>query len=144
MSAQQKAIARQLFEGWSRHDPNAAVQKLAANFSNHNPPPGVDPNVAGLKQWVRSSIDAFPDIAFTIEDQMVEGDRVMTRWTARGTHKGTFMGKAPTGKSVTVTGITIARIRDDEVVESWGEWDTLGLMRQIGLVPAAGQAAAPA
>ncbi len=77
-----------------------------------------------------------------IDDQIAEGDRVVTRWTARGTHKGEWMGIAPTGKPVTVTGILISRFAGGRVVEEWENYDALGMMRQLGAVAgAAGKAA---
>ena len=72
----------------------------------------------------------------TIEQQLAEGEYVTTRWSARGTHQGDLMGMAPTGKQATVTGITIDRIVDGRFVESWTNWDTLGLMQQLGVIPA--------
>lgn len=79
---------------------------------------------------------AFPDTCFTIEEMIAEGDTVVTRWTARGTHKGDLMGVLPTHKRVTVTGITINRITRGKIAESWDNWDTHGLMQQLGAVPA--------
>jgi len=74
----------------------------------------------------------------TVEDQIAEGDKVMTRWTYRGTHKGDLMGIAPTDKQVTVTGICIDRIVGGKIVEEWGEMDNLGMMQQLGVVPPMG------
>ena len=82
---------------------------------------------------------AFPDLHFTVEDQIAEGDMVANRVTARGTHQGEFMGIAPTGKQVTVTGITIDRIAGDKLEESWASWDFLGLMQQLGAIPEPGE-----
>ena len=78
---------------------------------------------------------AFPDFHVTIEDQIAEGDRVATRWTMRGTHEGEFRGISPTGKQITVTGIGIFRFSDGKVVESWDNFDQLGMMRQLGVIP---------
>ncbi len=66
---------------------------------------------------------------------MVACDQVVTRWTARGTHKGDLMGIAATGKQTTVTGIGIARIAGGKIQEAWGNWDTLGMMQQLGVAP---------
>ena len=83
--------------------------------------------------WARN---AFPDIHATIEDPIIaEGDRVAYRWTFRGTHQGEIMGIALTGKEVEVTGIDIVRIAGGKIVEAWGVWDALGMMRQLGVVP---------
>jgi predicted ester cyclase len=81
---------------------------------------------------------AFPDLHFTIEDQIAEGDKVVNRVTARGTHLGDFRGIPPTGKQVTVAGITIDRIAGGKLVESWTSWDFLGILQQLGVVPKLG------
>jgi steroid delta-isomerase-like uncharacterized protein len=88
----------------------------------------------GVKQAAGGYRAAFPDVTMSIEDQIAEGDRVVTRWIARGSHGGEFFGIQPTGKQVTVTGTTINRIRDGKVVEAWTNWDTLGLLQQLGAV----------
>jgi predicted ester cyclase len=96
-----------------------------------------------LKQFVKMYLAAFPDLRFTVEDQIAEGDKVVTRWSSEGTHKGELMGIPPTGKHVAgVTGITIDRYSGGKSVESWGNWDTLGLMQKLGVIPALAQPAA--
>ena len=86
---------------------------------------------------------AFPDIQFTVEEQVAEGDMVVTRWSARGTHLGTLRGIPPTGKQVTVTGMIMERYCGGRPRRSWMNWDGLGLMQQLGigpsLAPRAGQ-----
>jgi predicted ester cyclase len=81
----------------------------------------------------------FPDVVSTIEDLVAEGDRVAARWTARATHLGGYLGVPPTGKEVEFTGISMYRIEGGRIAESWTDEDDLGLMRQIGAVPEAGQ-----
>jgi steroid delta-isomerase-like uncharacterized protein len=78
--------------------------------------------------------DAFPDLNVTVEDEIAEGDKVVTRWTIRGTHKGDLEGMAPTGKQIVLQGITIHRIEGDKIVEEWERYDNLGLMQQLGVV----------
>src|SRR2546430_876197 len=94
----------------------------------------------GEKQIVAGYRAAFPDLVVRIVDQIEEGDRVVTRWTARGTHTGDLWGIAATGREVTVTGTTTDRIRDGLIAESWSNWDTIGLMQQLGVIPAMAQA----
>lgn len=84
-------------------------------------------------------MSAFPDTKMTVEQQIAEGDKVVTRWKAQGTHKGELMGIPPTGKQVTVTGISIERIVGGMIVESWEEFDQMGMMQQLGVIPAPGQ-----
>jgi steroid delta-isomerase-like uncharacterized protein len=107
-------------DGWISHDP-----------ATPESPTGPE----GIKQLVSGYRGAFPDLSFSIDDQIAEGDRVVTRWTARGTHEGDLWGIGATGKQGTVTGITIDRIEDGKIAETWTNWDTLGLMQQIGVVP---------
>jgi len=78
---------------------------------------------------------ALPDLRITLEDDVAEGDKVVSRWRAQGTHQGGLMDIAPTGNEVAFTGITIHRIEDGKIVEEWENWDALGLMQQIGAVP---------
>ena len=78
---------------------------------------------------------AFPDLQVSIAEQIGEDDRVVTRWEARGTHEAEFFGVAPTGKQVTVSGITIERYAEGRLIESRTNWDTLGLLRQLGAIP---------
>ena len=110
---------------------------VAADFVGHDPAlPEPMRGPAGLKQFFDDFLAAFPDGSQTIETQLAEGDYVATRWTGRGTHKGELMGIPATGKQVTVSGITISRLSDGKVAEEWATWDTLGMMQQLGAVPA--------
>jgi steroid delta-isomerase-like uncharacterized protein len=88
----------------------------------------------GARRQAEGYRAAFPDLRLTIEDQIAEADKVVTRWNGRGTHEGELFGLAATGKQTTVTGITIDRIADGRIVESWTNWDTLGLLQQLGAV----------
>jgi steroid delta-isomerase-like uncharacterized protein len=90
----------------------------------------------GIKQFYATLRAAFPDIHFTIEDQIAEGDRVVTRWTARATHTGEYQGIPPTGKQFSLTGIDIDRIANGKVVECWPIADELGVLQQLGVIPA--------
>jgi steroid delta-isomerase-like uncharacterized protein len=101
--------------------------------------PGMPPlDAEGHRQYSEAMIAAFPDIERSIEDLVAEGDKVVARWTARGTHTGDFQGLPPTGKVATSSGITIFRIADGRIVEEWSESDMLGLLQQIGAIPSAG------
>jgi steroid delta-isomerase-like uncharacterized protein len=82
---------------------------------------------------------AFSDSHYTIEDQVGEGDKVATRMTWRATHTGDFQGLPPTGKQIAVSGITITRIKDGKIVEHWPSIDQLGMMQQLGVIPAPAQ-----
>jgi len=78
---------------------------------------------------------AFPDVHFSVEDQVVEGDKVVTRWRGSGTHQGNLMGIPPTGNRVSFVGITINRLEDGKVAEEWQIFDALGMMQQLGAIP---------
>jgi steroid delta-isomerase-like uncharacterized protein len=109
------------------------------DFVEHSPQPGIPPDREGLKQLVTVYRTAFPDTQFTVEDLIVEGDKAVVRWTARGTHQQELMGIPPTGKQATVTGIDIYRIKNGMTAEHWGNFDQLGLLQQLGVIPAPGQ-----
>jgi predicted ester cyclase len=85
---------------------------------------------------VSSFYEAFPDLRFTTEDVLAEGEHVLVRWRVQGTHRGPLQGVAPTGRHVTWTGMSLLRIREGQVVEDRVEMDALGLMQQLGAVPA--------
>ncbi len=87
------------------------------------------------KQFISTIFTAFPDLHYTIEDQVAGADKVVTRWTWRGTHHGLFQDIPPTGKHVMVTGIGINRFANGEIVENWTNLDALGLRQQLGVVP---------
>ncbi len=93
----------------------------------------------GVKEYVGGLRGAASDLTVNVEDQVAEGDKVVTRWIAQGTHDGELMGIAPTGRSATVTGITIQRLQDGRVVEGWTNWDLMGLLQQLGVVPGSPQ-----
>jgi predicted ester cyclase len=78
---------------------------------------------------------AFPDLHVKNEDVIVEGDKVVARWTARGTHNGMLMNILPTGRQATLKGIDILRIEGGKIVERWGEFDALGMLHQLGVIP---------
>ena len=131
-----KALVRRGWEEiWNKGDLTIADKHYTANYVAHMPGPPDLPGPEGHSQFVTMFRTAFPDLHFTVEDQIAEGDKVVNRVTGRGTHQGEFMGIPPTGKQVTMTGITIDRIDGDKLAESWASWDALGMMQQLGVVP---------
>ena len=138
MSADTKGIARRLLEEAFNSGNLDVVDELVAPEFVFNDAVLPEPirGIEATKANIKGYRDAFPDLRLTIEQQVAEGEFVTTRWSARGTHQGDLMGMAATGKQATVTGITIDRIVDGRFVESWTNWDTLGLMQQLGVVPA--------
>jgi steroid delta-isomerase-like uncharacterized protein len=142
MSAEEnKAIARRSWEAVSQGDVDAQMEVYATDCVIHEPDEDVQ-GAEGLRQFVGGILAAFPDMSVTVEDEIAEGDKVVTRWTARGTHRGEFLGIAPTGNRVEVTGITIHRIEGGKIAEEWEMPDNLGLMQQIGAIPSPEEAGA--
>lgn len=139
-----RALVRQGYKEMFNQGNLAAVDKyLAADYVEHQTMPGQATGREALKQVITALRTAFPDLHITLEDMVVEGDKVAVRSTLRGTQKGEFMGIAPTGKSITMTAIDILRFQNGKAVEHWGNEDDLGLLQQLGAVPAPPAAAAP-
>lgn len=137
MSAQNKAISRRIVEEVFNANNMAPLPMIvAANVVSHQPGGQDVKGVEGFKQLVAMYKTGFPDARITVQDQIAEGDKVATRWTATGTHKGDLMGIKPTGKQVKITGITIDRIAGGKIVEEWEDFDLMGMMQQLGVVPA--------
>ena len=137
-----KSLARRFFEEfWDQKNLAAADELMAATHVDHTPgsPAGLPPGPEGFKQFGSVYFAAFPDLRLTLEDQIAEGDKVVTRWTSYGTNTGSLFGMPATNKSATLTGITISRIVNGKVVETWTNFDTLGMLQQLGVVPAPGQ-----
>ncbi len=138
--AENKTIARRFNEDvWGRGDEAALEELLAPNFIDYGALPGQSPDREGHKQTLAAFRSAFPDLNVTTEDIIGEGDKVVSRWTARGTHHGELLGIAPTGNEVTFTGIDVLRIAEGKVVERWAEGNDLEVMQQIGAIPEPGQ-----
>ncbi len=132
-----RTLVRQAYDEMFNQGNLAAVDKyIAADYVEHQMMPGQPAGTEGFKQMLTTLRTAFPDLHITIEDMLVDGDKVAVRSTLRGTQKGELMGTAPTGKSVTVTGIDILRMKDGKAVEHWGNEDDLGMMQQLGAIPA--------
>jgi len=135
MSQANKAVVRRLFdECLNRHNPDL-YPELYSNVVYRAPAMG-ELRDEEHRHLLLSLFAGIPDTQWTIEDQVAEGDRVVTRWTFTGTHKGTFMGVAASGRQLRCTGICIDRIAGGKIVEEWEEWDTLGMMQQLTMHPA--------
>lgn len=144
MSAEQnKTIARRVVEEWYNQGNSAVADELyASDYIHHDPalPLELQRGLTAYKQVIGMFRAAFPDFYMTLDDVIAEGDKVVGRWTFRGTHQGELMGIPATGKQVTLTGIAISRIADDKVVEGWVNFDAMGMMQQLGVIPLSGQA----
>ena len=130
-----KALLERYFEALNRHDVTALGEFYHSDYVQVEPPEGMGPGLEGLRQWVSTWIEAFPDMRWIIEEQIGEGDQVWSRSTWRGTHQGPYLGLSATGKQVTSAVWTINRFQDGKIVESRWMRDRLGLMRQLGVIP---------
>jgi steroid delta-isomerase-like uncharacterized protein len=133
---QNKSIVRRwIEEGWNKGNLKVVDQLYAPNFVQHEPPPASVNSSEALKQYVGSYLTAFPDLHFTIDDLVAEGDKVVWRFSAKGTHKASFMGIPPTGKVSSITGMVLFRLENSRIVEAWVNIDALGLLQQLGVIP---------
>jgi len=146
MSEQNKTNIRRLFEEvWNKGQLPVADELFAPTYTHHDSStPDVGRGPESEKKRVTLYRNAFPDIRLTIEDMLAEGETVVARWSCRGTHKAELNGIAPTGKQFNITGISIARFTNGKMFEGYINWDALGLMQQLGVVPELGKAKAAA
>jgi steroid delta-isomerase-like uncharacterized protein len=137
-----KAVIQRLFDEVFNHGNLEVVDEIVAeNVLGHDATsPEPKHGCESVKQVVTLFQTAFPDARYLLFDLIGEDDRVVARWGLRGMRRGTFMGVPPTEKPVSVNGIIIYRLQDQKIVEYWGNFDTLGLMQQLGIVPAFEQA----
>jgi steroid delta-isomerase-like uncharacterized protein len=140
MSEENKALASRLYAGLAGQAGLSLADELVAeDFVDHNPPgPDIAPGREGLKQVFTEFNSAFPDMTLTVEDQVAEGDKVVSRLRFSGTQQGEYIGMPASGKSVSIGVIDIFRIEEGKIVERWGESDTLGMLVQLGAVPPPG------
>jgi steroid delta-isomerase-like uncharacterized protein len=142
MSEGNKVVVRRLFEEvWNQGHLPVADKLFAPTYAHHDPStPDLGKGPEGEKKRATLYRNAFPDFRLTIDDLLAEGETVMARWSCRGTHKGDLSGIAPTGKQFNISGVSIARFANGKMVEGWVNWDALGLMQQLGVVPELGKA----
>ena len=145
MADADKTLARRYLDMWNQGNMAVLREIIAPDCVHYDPAlPEVIRGPEAFEQIVQMYRTAFPDLAFTLEDAIAEGDRVAFRWRARGTQRGELMGIPPTGITGEVTGMEFLRVAGGQIVEDWTNWDALGLLQQLGAVPKPGQAAASA
>ena len=138
-----KVIVRRFFEEAFEQGNLAVLDEILAPNSVSSGPnalPGMPTGPEGAKMTITMYRNAFPDLHFTIDEQIAEGNTVVTRWAAHGTHNGELAGVPATGKQATVVGMGVDRIENGKIVESWGLFDQFGMLQQLGVIPAPGQA----
>jgi steroid delta-isomerase-like uncharacterized protein len=135
MNNANKEIVRRKFEALSEGRLAALEEAIGEEIVSYDPSePGPLRGRDAYRAGVESYLKAFPGMRARIDDQIAEGDKVVTRWTVAGRQDGELFGLPATGKEVAFTGIDIHRIANGRIVEEWTSWDALGLMRQLGLV----------
>jgi steroid delta-isomerase-like uncharacterized protein len=132
-----KALVRRLMDANNQRNWTVYYELVAPDFVFHDASTTLQGQEA-YQQRLSMFYTAFPDLQYTIEDLIAEGDRVVARYTTQGTHQGALMGMAPTGKQVSGTGIIIYRFANDKYVEGWANFDALGMLQQLGVVPSMG------
>ena len=136
MSEENKAIVRRWVEAFNEGNVDAVDELVTDSYVRHDPN---SPEVRGPeeeKQLIAMYRSAFPDLHFTVEDMVAEGDKVVIRVGIRATHKGELLGIPPTEKRLTFTAMEFYRLSEGKIDEQWVNVDTLGMMQQIGAVPA--------
>jgi steroid delta-isomerase-like uncharacterized protein len=140
MSKENKAIVRRLYEEvWNKRRVELVDELLSpshAMHNNHVPDSCIGPEA--YKREVARFVTGFPDLRFTLEDVVAENDKVAVSWIISGTHRGEFRGVPPTGKKVSIEGITINLIADGKIMDSYINWDALSLLQQFGVASAFG------
>lgn len=146
MSEGNKNVVRRLVEEvWNKGNMTVIDELFTPNYTHHDAStPDLGRGPESEKKRATLYRTAFPDLRVTMEDIIAEGETVVSRWSCRGTHKGDLSGIAPTGKQLNISGVTIARLANGKIAEGWVNWDALGLMQQLGVVPELGKAKAAA
>jgi steroid delta-isomerase-like uncharacterized protein len=136
-AAAKKTLVRRYFEEvFNQGRLRVADELFGADYVLHDPAStGLPQGPEAMKRFARQHRAAFPNLRVIVVAQMVDGEDIATRWTSRGTHEGVLMGVPPTGRLVTASGVAIDRVHAGKIVESWFQWDALGLLRQLGAVP---------
>ena len=131
-----KALARRVIEEmFNKGNLDVADELIAPDYVDHDPAMPEDVRgPEGFKEYVSAYRSAFSDLHVEIEEQLAEGDLVATRWTGTGTHDGELAGIPPTGNRVTLPGMEIVRISGGKLVEGWEGYDSMTMMRQLGVV----------
>ena len=143
MATGNKEIVRRVLED-SWQDPGVFDELVSSDYVGYDPAiPEPIRGPQGAKDNLKQYSDAFEGAHITVKDQIAEGDAVATRWEGRGRHTGELMGIPPTGKEIVVEGHNFTRLQDGKIIEEWSNWDTLGMLQQIGAIPSATTAQTP-
>ena len=139
-----KALARRFFEEAASQQKVELIDEIfASDYVLHDPANPMVQDLESFKGFLMGHYAAFPDAKWTVEEVIAEGDRVVVRWTFSGTHQGELLGIPPTGKQVSMSGISIYRIADGKIAEEWAVSDVMGFMQQLGVIPPPGAPPGP-
>ena len=138
LQEQNKALVRRIFEEGINQNKQGVFDELIALSYVNRDIPAPTPGPVGFKMVIGMFLAAFPDMRVTIEEELAEGNKVITRGYFTGTHKGDFQGIPPTGKQIKVKYIDIWLVENGKLVENWVRLDELGMMQQLGVIPAPG------
>ncbi|MHB1020907.1 MAG: ester cyclase [Acidobacteriaceae bacterium] len=135
MSAENKEIVRKFMDECWNQGKLERVRDLVSDKCHHHDPvfPTLSPGAENLKRHIEVCRSGFPDLNFRIDDTIAERNEVVIHWSARGTHKGQFLGMAPTNHKTTVSGTSIFRIENGKIAEQWTDWNVMSLMEQLGV-----------
>ena len=128
-------VQRFVEECWNQGNLNKASELLADQVRLHDPVfPGMSPGIQNVKNHIEGCRKAFPDLKFTVDDTISERNEVVVHWTARGTHKGPFLGMQPTNRKVTIDGTSIYRLEGSKIAEAHANWNLATMMAQLGVI----------
>jgi steroid delta-isomerase-like uncharacterized protein len=139
MSKENEALVRRYVEEvYDQRKLEVIDEIFASEFTLHDPDlPGGARGPEGIKRIVETFVGGFPDLQVTLEDELSSADKVVTRWTSRGTHQGELLGIAPTGKRIHVTAVGIWRVANGKIAEAWLVYDAFGMLQQLGVASSA-------
>ena len=130
-----KIVQRFMEECWNRGNVNTASELLSERVRFHDPVfPNLNAGIQNIKNHIEGCRKAFPDLSFTIDDTIAERDEVVIHWTARGTHRGPFLGIQPTNRKINVNGTSIYRLEGAMIAEAYANWNLATMMAQMGVV----------
>ena len=134
MEQNKQVVQRFVEECWNQGNLNKASEFLTDPVRYHDAAfPGLSPGIQNVKNHIEATRRAFPDLRITIDDTIAERNEVVLHWTARGTHKGQFLGMQPTQRKVTIDGTSIYRLEGSKIAESHANWNLASMMAQLGI-----------
>ena len=134
--ANRALVRRFIDEVFNRGDLSVADEVLAPDYVHYDPATGqMESGIDAFERMINMYRQAFPDFEIRLEEQIAAEDKVVERWTGRGTHQGSLMGIPPSGRTIAADGISIHRLSGGKIVETRTVFDTAGMLRQIGLIP---------